>query len=258
MVFQDPQSSLHPLYTVGNQITEAYRVHHSVSKEVAKKRALEMLDLVGIPNPIRRFKQYPHEFSGGMRQRAMIAMGLVNDPKLVIADEPTTALDVTVQAQILDLLNNLQRSSAPRIVLITHDLGVVAEMADDVLVMYAGRCVEYGTAEDVLARPRMPYTWGCSSRSRPSRPRTSGSPDQGSAAEPAEPAERMLVQPPLSVPGPGEGRALHHRPAGPAAGRRCRRAHVTLPPARQGLDLRGRGRAETGLRRRDEQDNSFR
>jgi peptide/nickel transport system ATP-binding protein len=160
MVFQDPQSSLHPLYTVGNQIAEAYLVHHKVSKDVAKKRALEMLDLVGIPNPIRRFKQYPHEFSGGMRQRAMIAMGLVNDPKLVIADEPTTALDVTVQAQILDLLNNLQKEFGSAIVLITHDLGVVAEMADDVLVMYAGRCVEYGTAEDVLAQPRMPYTWG--------------------------------------------------------------------------------------------------
>ena len=160
MVFQDPQSSLHPLYTVGAQISEAYRVHHNVSKEVARKRALEMLDLVGIPNPPRRYKQYPHEFSGGMRQRAMIAMGLVNDPKLVIADEPTTALDVTVQAQILDLLNNLQKEFGSAIVLITHDLGVVAEMADDVLVMYAGRCVEYGTAEDVLANPRMPYTWG--------------------------------------------------------------------------------------------------
>jgi peptide/nickel transport system ATP-binding protein len=160
MVFQDPQSSLHPLYTIGNQIVEAYRVHHKVSKEVAKKRALEMLDLVGIPNPQRRFAQYPHEFSGGMRQRAMIAMSLVNDPKLVIADEPTTALDVTVQAQILDLLNNLQKEFGSAIVMITHDLGVVAEMADDVLVMYAGRCVEYGTAEDVLANPRMPYTWG--------------------------------------------------------------------------------------------------
>ena len=160
MVFQDPQSSLHPLYTIGNQLTEAYRVHHKVSKDAAKKRALEMLDLVGIPNPPRRFSQYPHEFSGGMRQRAMIAMSLINDPKLVIADEPTTALDVTVQAQILDLLNNLQKEFGSAIVLITHDLGVVAEMADDVLVMYAGRCVEYGTAEDVLANPRMPYTWG--------------------------------------------------------------------------------------------------
>jgi peptide/nickel transport system ATP-binding protein len=160
MIFQDPQSSLHPLFTVGSQIVEAYREHHSVSKEVARKRAIEMLDLVGIPNPQRRFKQYPHEFSGGMRQRAMIAMALVNDPKLLIADEPTTALDVTVQAQILDLLNSLQKEFGSAIVMITHDLGVVAEMADDVLVMYAGRCVEYGTAEDVLARPRMPYTWG--------------------------------------------------------------------------------------------------
>jgi len=160
MVFQDPQSSLHPLFTIGHQIVEAYQVHNRGNKEAAKKRAIEMLDLVGIPNPQRRFNQYPHEFSGGMRQRAMIAMSLVNDPKLLIADEPTTALDVTVQAQILDLLNNLQKEFGSAIVLITHDLGVVAEMADDVLVMYAGRCVEYGTAEDVLAQPRMPYTWG--------------------------------------------------------------------------------------------------
>src|SRR6266540_590438 len=160
MIFQDPLSSLHPYYTIGRQIVEAYRIHHHVSKAAARIRAIEMLDLVGIPNPQRRFAQYPHEFSGGMRQRAMIAMGLVNDPKLVIADEPTTALDVTVQAQILDLLNNLQKEFGSAIVMITHDLGVVAEMADDVLVMYAGRCVEYGTAEDVLAEPRMPYTWG--------------------------------------------------------------------------------------------------
>ncbi len=161
MVFQDPQSSLHPLYTVGNQIIEAYRVHHKVSKDAAKKRALEMLDLVGIPNPARRFAQYPHEFSGGMRQRAMIAMGLVNDPKLVIADEPTTALDVTVQAQILDLLNNLQKEFGSAIVLITHDLGVVAEMADDVLVMYARPlCRVRHRRGRAGARPRMPYTWG--------------------------------------------------------------------------------------------------
>ena len=153
MVFQDPQSSLHPFYRIGNQIAEAYRAHHKVSKAVAKKRAVEMLDLVGIPNPHRRAAQYPHEFSGGMRQRAMIAMGLVNDPKLLIADEPTTALDVTVQAQILDLLKDLQKEFGSAIVLITHDLGVVAEIADDILVMYAGRGVEYGTAEDVLAHP---------------------------------------------------------------------------------------------------------
>ena len=161
MIFQDPLSALHPYYTVGSQIVEGIRVHHSdMSKSAAKTRTIDLLGRVGIPNPKKRFDQYPHEFSGGMRQRAMIAMSLVNDPKLVIADEPTTALDVTVQAQILDLLNNLQKEFGSAIVLITHDLGVVAEMADDVLVMYAGRCVEYGTAEDVLARPRMPYTWG--------------------------------------------------------------------------------------------------
>ena len=161
MVFQDPQSSLHPFFKVGDQIAEAYLVHHrGGARSAARRRALEMLDLVGIPSPDRRYDQYPHEFSGGMRQRAMIAMSLVNDPKLLIADEPTTALDVTVQAQILDLLNDLQKDFGSAIVLITHDLGVVAEMADDVLVMYAGRCVEYGTAQDVLAQPRMPYTWG--------------------------------------------------------------------------------------------------
>jgi peptide/nickel transport system ATP-binding protein len=160
MVFQDPQSSLHPLYTIGSQIAEAYRVHAKVRKEAAKKRAIELLDLVGIPNPQRRFDQYPHQFSGGMRQRVMIAMSLVNDPRLLIADEPTSALDVTVQAQILDLLNQLQKEFGSAIVLITHDLAVVAEMADDVLVMYAGRCVKYGTVQEVLAQPRMPYTWG--------------------------------------------------------------------------------------------------
>ena len=160
MVFQDPQSSLHPFYRIGNQIAEAYRAHHHVSKAVAMKRAVEMLDLVGIPNPDRRARSYPHEFSGGMRQRAMIALGLVNNPKLLIADEPTTALDVTVQAQILDLLKDLQREFGSAIVLITHDLAVVAEVADDILVMYAGRAVERGLAKEVLADPLHPYTWG--------------------------------------------------------------------------------------------------
>jgi peptide/nickel transport system ATP-binding protein len=160
MIFQDPQSALHPFYKVGDQIAEAYSEHHDVSKAKARARAVEMLDRVGIPNPLRRSKQYPHEFSGGMRQRAMIALGLVNDPKLLIADEPTTALDVTVQAQILDLLNDLQKEFGSAIVLITHDLAVVAEVADDVLVMYGGRCVESGTVHEVLAAPRHPYTWG--------------------------------------------------------------------------------------------------
>ena len=160
MVFQDPQSSLHPFYKIGSQIAEAYLAHHRVSKAVAHKRAVEMLDRVGIPNPDRRAKQFPHEFSGGMRQRAMIALGLVNDPLLLIADEPTTALDVTVQAQILDLIKDLQKEFGSAVILITHDLAVVAEVSDDILVMYAGRAVERGLTKEVLARPNHPYTWG--------------------------------------------------------------------------------------------------
>jgi peptide/nickel transport system ATP-binding protein len=160
MIFQDPLSAMHPYYTVGNQIVEAYRVHNDVSKKQARDRAIEMLDRVGIPQPDRRIDDYPHQFSGGMRQRAMIAMGLINDPGLLIADEPTTALDVTVQAQILDLLQDLQREFDSAIMIITHDLGVVAEMADDVLVMYAGMGVEYGPCKEILTHPEMPYTWG--------------------------------------------------------------------------------------------------
>ena len=160
MIFQDPLSALHPYYTVGNQIIEAYRVHNDVSKSVARKRAIDMLGRVGIPQPERRVDDYPHQFSGGMRQRAMIAMGLINDPGLVIADEPTTALDVTVQAQILDLLQDLQREFNSAVIIITHDLGVIAEMADAALVMYAGRGVEYGSVKQILTRPEMPYTWG--------------------------------------------------------------------------------------------------
>ena len=160
MIFQDPQSSLHPYFTIGDQIMEMYRAHNNVSKRAAKARAVDMLGRVGIPNPTRRVDNYPHEFSGGMRQRAMIAMSLVNDPKLLIADEPTTALDVTVQAQILDLIADLQRDFGSAVVFITHDLGVVAEIADDVLVMYAGNAVEHGPVEKVLGSPQHPYTWG--------------------------------------------------------------------------------------------------
>jgi len=160
MIFQDPLSAMHPYYTVGNQIIEAYRIHHDVSKSVARKHAIDMLNRVGIPNPKSRVDDYPHQFSGGMRQRAMIAMALSCDPELLIADEPTTALDVTVQAQILDLIRDLQQEFNSAVIIITHDLGVVAELADDILVMYAGRCVEYGTADDIFQAPQHPYAWG--------------------------------------------------------------------------------------------------
>ena len=161
MVFQDPLSSLHPFYRVGDQIVEAYREHHpEASRAEARKRAIDMLDRVGIPNPRSRIDDYPHQFSGGMRQRAMIAMALICNPELIIADEPTTALDVTVQAQILELMKDLQGEFNTAIIIITHDLGVVAETCDDVVVMYAGKCVERGTAPDVFYRPEMPYSWG--------------------------------------------------------------------------------------------------
>ena len=160
MIFQDPLSAMHPYYTVGSQIVEAYRVHHKATKAQARVRAIEMLDRVGIPQPNKRVDQYPHEFFGGMRQRAMIAMALVNNPDLIIADEPTTALDVTVQAQILDLLADLQREFNSAIILITHDLGVVSQVAHDLLVMYAGRAAETGPVTTVLRAPQHPYTAG--------------------------------------------------------------------------------------------------
>ena len=160
MIFQDPMTSLHPYYSIGDQLGEAYKTHNAGGNKAALARAIEMLDLVGIPEPQRRVKEFPHQFSGGMRQRAMIAMALMNNPTLLIADEPTTALDVTVQAQILSLLNDLQKEFNMAVILITHDLGIVAQVSDRVQVMYAGNIVESGSVDDIYYRPLAPYTIG--------------------------------------------------------------------------------------------------
>jgi oligopeptide/dipeptide ABC transporter ATP-binding protein len=160
MIFQDPMTSLNPVYTIGWQISEAVLAHQDVSKEEAAARAVELLAKVGIPNPVERVDNYPHEFSGGMRQRAVIAIAMANDPDVILADEPTTALDVTVQAQVIDSLKSALSETNAALLLITHDLGVIAGLADRVLVMYAGRPVEVGTAEDVFYQPSMPYTLG--------------------------------------------------------------------------------------------------
>jgi len=204
MIFQDPLSSLHPYYTIGWQIMEAYRVHNHVSKAQARERAIELLRRVGIPQPDKRVDDYPHQFSGGMRQRAMIAMSLSCNPELLIADEPTTALDVTVQAQILDLMKDLQQEFNSAIIVITHDLGVVAEVADDVVVMYAGRAMEYGKVGDIFYEPEHPYTWGLlGSVTRMDRERT----------------ERLL-------PIPGNPPSLINVPPGCPFHVRCRYGHL--------------------------------
>jgi len=160
MIFQDPMTSLNPVHKIGDQLAEAVRLHEDVTKKAARARALEMLKAVGIPRPERRLDDYPHQFSGGMRQRAMIAMALINDPDLLVADEPTTALDVTTQAQILALIEKLQETFGSAVIMITHDLGVVAEIADDVIVMYAAEVAEKGTVEQIFKQPHHPYTWG--------------------------------------------------------------------------------------------------
>ncbi|MXX02523.1 MAG: ABC transporter ATP-binding protein [Gemmatimonadetes bacterium] len=160
MIFQEPMTALNPVYTVGSQIGEALRLHHGMDRQAARARAVEALSEVGIPGPLQRVDEYPHELSGGMRQRAMIAMALSCGPELLIADEPTTALDVTIQAQILDLLKELKDNLNMAIVMITHDLGVIADMADEIMIMYAGQVVETGSPERIFYQPAHPYTWG--------------------------------------------------------------------------------------------------
>jgi peptide/nickel transport system ATP-binding protein len=194
MIFQDPLSSLHPFYKVGWQIEEAIRAHEDVSRDVARRRARDALAEVRIPNPDERLDSYPHELSGGMRQRVMIAMALVLDPELLIADEPTTALDVTVQAQILELVRELQEQRGTSVLLITHDLGVVAETADEVAVMYAGRVLEHAQVETVLGAPEHPYTWGLlRSLPRPDVP-------QDERLEPIEGTPPSLIEVPSGCP----------------------------------------------------------
>jgi ABC-type dipeptide/oligopeptide/nickel transport system ATPase component len=199
MIFQDPMTSLNPVHTIGRQLVEAILLHRDVTKAQARARALEMLKAVGIPRAERRIDDYPHQFSGGMRQRVMIAMALVNNPDLLIADEPTTALDVTTQAQILSLMHKLQEEFGSAIIMITHDLGVVAEIADDVVVMYAAEVVEKAPVGRLFERPHMPYTWGLLGSLPRLDATSSASCRSRAAAVAAAPAARLPLPPALPV-----------------------------------------------------------
>ncbi|MFF0306576.1 dipeptide ABC transporter ATP-binding protein [Streptosporangium sp. NPDC004379] len=228
MIFQDPLSAFTPVYTIGDQIAEAVRIHQKVGKDKAARRAVELLDLVGIPHPDVRAKAFPHEFSGGMRQRAMIAMAIANDPDVLICDEPTTALDVTIQAQVLEVLKTAQRETGAGIVMITHDLGVVAGLADRVLVMYAGRPVELGGVEEIYYRPRMPYTMGLlASIPRMDRPSARLIPIEGNPPSPAAlpPGCPFAPRCPMKVDACDDGEP-ELEPVGPGTRRAaCIRAH---------------------------------
>jgi len=221
MIFQDPLSSLHPFFTIGSQLVEAIQVHNKVSKAAARTRSAELLTMVGLSDARDRLSSYPHEFSGGMRQRVMIAMALANEPRLLIADEPTTALDVTVQAQILELIAELQAETGTAMIIITHDLGVVAEVADEIAVMYAGRIVEQASAAELFANPQHPYTRGLlASIPRLDRDRSSG-------------LDPIAGRPP-SLIAPPSGCAFH--PRCPRAFDRCPAELPPLEPAAAGSE----------------------